>query len=77
MMRLARRAALPVVFLLLASATTAYAEGAWVLWASSLLPSGEQVWGTIGAYSPQDGGQTRLRKFGQEVDQTSGTVRTR
>jgi hypothetical protein len=35
MMRLARRAALPVVLLLLTSAATAYAECAWVLWAEA------------------------------------------
>jgi len=32
MMRLARRASLLVAFTLLTSATTAHAEGAWVLW---------------------------------------------
>ena len=35
MMRLARRASLLVAFSLLASAATAYAECAWVLWSAS------------------------------------------
>ena len=42
MMRLGRRAALPVVFSLLTSTATAYAECAWVLWQQQgeLSPSG-------------------------------------
>jgi hypothetical protein len=38
MMRLGRRALLPVVLSLLTSAATAYAECAWVLWSESTSP---------------------------------------
>jgi hypothetical protein len=50
MMRLGRRASLIVAFSLLASAATAYAECAWVLW---IRTSPTDVTGTIaGAWTP-------------------------
>src|SRR6266478_3890533 len=58
MIRLARRASLLVAFSLLASAATAYAECAWVLWnevqmsrwEKGKLPEDSTGWITIGGY---------------------------
>jgi hypothetical protein len=50
MMRLARRASLLIAFSLLASAATAYAECAWILWAGGVKTSGEAVYAPIEGY---------------------------
>ena len=49
MMRLARRASLLVAFSLLASAATAHAECAWVMWFSSEA-TGQRVWTPVAGY---------------------------
>jgi hypothetical protein len=50
MMRLARRAALLVAFSLLASAATAHADCAWVLWSQLGLKNEPSVWLVNRAY---------------------------
>src|SRR5882672_1995202 len=57
MMQRARRASLFVIFYLLTSAATAYAECAWVLWSNATLSSGSDYWGIIVAYAREDGGK--------------------
>lgn len=59
MMRLARRASLLVAFYLLASAATAYAEFAWLLWISeqdtiSYTSTGEKTWNTPLVYPDRE-----------------------
>jgi hypothetical protein len=51
MRRLGRRAALPVVILLLASSATAYAECAWALW----LRNDSSPWDVLQAFSTREG----------------------
>jgi hypothetical protein len=49
---------------LLALAASASAECAWIVWASSVLPStGDQVWSVIGAYSEAEGGKAACDAF--------------
>jgi hypothetical protein len=50
MMRLGRRASVLVAFFLLASAATASAECAWILWAGGVKASGEAVYAPIEGY---------------------------
>ena len=53
MMRLGRRASLLIALSLLASAATAYAECAWVLWDGQLsnVPGHDMLWSINGTYS--------------------------
>lgn len=58
MIRLARRASLLVAFYLLTSAATAYAECAWVLWATP--PDLSRYW-PMGGYETKDACETRAK----------------
>jgi hypothetical protein len=53
MMRLGRRASVLVAFFLLASAATASAECAWILWAGGVKASGEPVYAPIEGAIPR------------------------
>jgi hypothetical protein len=48
--------------LLLISAATASAECAWVQWSKTILPSGEDAWSMVAAYTQQEGGKTACEK---------------
>jgi hypothetical protein len=52
---------------LLALTTSASAECAWVLWASSVSSAtGEEVWAMILAYSAAEGGQPECDRFAEK-----------
>lgn len=69
MMQVARRTLLVAVLLLLASAGTAYAECAWVLWthisSSSSDKTSEERWRPLSRYATQAGWQEDQRKMRQ------------
>jgi len=47
------------LLLVLTLASSAWAECAWVLWSSSVLPfASDQRWSVVGAYSPALGGES-------------------
>ena len=68
MTRTARKASLLVVFLLLASAATAYAECAWMLWRVSV-----DDWHIMRAYSQEDGSKRACDR--DAADFTNRSVR--
>ncbi len=74
MMRLARKAPLLVMFYLLTSAATAYAECAWVVWA---YPQPSAGW-TQSGWTPMGGWDTRTQceEARQRVAYSDGVLRT-
>jgi hypothetical protein len=48
--------------LLLTVATTAHAECAWLQWSKVILPSGQDTWSMVAAYTPREGGKAACEK---------------
>jgi hypothetical protein len=66
--------------LVLAWTTTASAECSWVVWQSTVLPStGEKLWGPVGAFSRESGGETAcgrsVEKLRQRAEQSERSRR--
>ena len=74
-----RRASVIAALSLLAWAATASAECAWVQWSKTILPSGEDAWSMVAAYTQQEGGKTACEKAAtnakKQTQEGQGTVK--